>query len=774
MEVASADAGRGGIWIALAGIALLFAATGIAYRPPAPAQQATADRFSAGRARDNFVRLPGANQPHPTGSAANELLRAGIVARLTALGYSPELQSGFVCNDGGECATVTNVVARLEGFAPDAARTPAVLLAAHYDSVPAGPGASDDGVGAAAVLEIAAVLKHSPALRGPVILLIDDGEEGGLLGASLFVREHRWAKGIGAAVNLDARGTSGPALMFETGGANAWSIDLYARAVARPVTNSIFYLVYKLLPNDTDFTVFKAAGWQGFNFAFIGMVSRYHTPLDTWANADPASLQDMGEHALSCLQALAGADALNAPAGDAVYFDVFGRSLLRWPAALSLPAALGVFVLLLGECAIALRSRLTGLGQILWGLAAALLGVALGLALAVGLQCALSLLGRVPSGLGSAWIAYPVPLTTVFAAIAFLAVGSVSLFFAPRAGFWGLWFAVSLLGAALAAALAWLVPAACFVFLVPALGAALGFLPAVGRADARRAPWQCQLAALLPALLLFAMVLPMLWFLPDALGSLAWPIITLVLGFGAITLLPLLAAAARRQRQTLSVLALLIALAGALGGAALPAFSVDWPQAIDLEYWRDATLNTSQWRARTGRPLPAALAAAGHFDTAARSRFPGSLSRAFFAAAPALILAPPELDQLGASPVGSLISYRVRLRSPRGAPLTSVIFPPALQVDRVELLADPAAAAHNVRLERMHSGARALRILTMPPAGVEFTFLAPAAVELQVFDLSYGLPPAGQVLQSARPPTATAFQEGDLTVAYRRVRLAAP
>ena len=142
-------------------------------------------------------------------------------------------------------------------------------------------------------------------------------------------REHRWAKGIGAAVNLDARGTSGPALMFETGGANAWSIDLYARAVARPVTNSIFYLVYKLLPNDTDFTVFKAAGWQGFNFAFIGMVSRYHTPLDTWANADPASLQDMGEHALSCLQALAGADALNAPAGDAVYFDVFGLSLIH-------------------------------------------------------------------------------------------------------------------------------------------------------------------------------------------------------------------------------------------------------------------------------------------------------------------------------------------------------------------------------------------------------------------------------------------------------------
>jgi hypothetical protein len=486
----------------------------------------------------------------------------------------------------------------------------------------------------------------------------------------------------------------------------------------------------------------------------------------------------MGEHALSCLQALAGAAALKAPAGEAVYFDVLGRSLVHWPAAFSLPVALVVFVLLLAECAIALRTRLTGLRQILWGLAAALLGIALGLALAVGLQCVLNLLGRVPSGLGSAWAAYPVPLTTAFAASAFLAVGSVSVFFAPRAGFWGFWFAVSLLGAALAAVLAWLVPATCFVFLVPALGAALGFLPGVGGADARRAPWRCQLAALLPSLLLFAMVLPMLWFLPAALGSLAWPVITLVLGFGGITLLPLLAAASRRQQQAASVLAALIALAGALGGTALPAFSPDWPQAIDLEYWRDATADTSQWLARTGRPLPGALAAAEHFGATARSRFPGSLSRAFFAPAPALLLAPPELELIGASSAGLRVSYRVRLRSPRGAPLASVIFPQALNVDRVELRADPAAPAQSVRLERMHSGARALRILTMPPAGVEFTFLAPPAPapapELQVFDLSYGLPPAGQFLQSARPPTATAFQEGDLTVAYRRVRLAAP
>ena len=92
-----------------------------------------------------------------------------------------------------------------------------MLLAAHYDSVPAGPGAGDDGVGVASVLEIARVLRQLPALRHPIILLIDEGEEAGLLGARLFVAEHPAARTVRAVVNLDARGDSGPSLMFETG-----------------------------------------------------------------------------------------------------------------------------------------------------------------------------------------------------------------------------------------------------------------------------------------------------------------------------------------------------------------------------------------------------------------------------------------------------------------------------------------------------------------------------------------------------------------------------
>src|SRR4029077_6914987 len=113
-----------------------------------------------------------------------------------------------------------------------------------------------------------------------IVLLIDEGEEAGLLGARLFVEEFPAAHAIRAVVNLDARGDSGASLMFETGAATDWSMRLFAHAVSRPTSNSLYYFIYKLLPNDTDFTVFKAAGYEGLNFALIGDVERYHTPQD--------------------------------------------------------------------------------------------------------------------------------------------------------------------------------------------------------------------------------------------------------------------------------------------------------------------------------------------------------------------------------------------------------------------------------------------------------------------------------------------------------------
>ncbi|HWW61285.1 MAG TPA: M28 family peptidase, partial [Thermoanaerobaculia bacterium] len=107
--------------------------------------------FSATRARDTLQSLLAENVPHPIGSPANQRVRDRIVARLRGLGYEATIQRRFTCNANIACANVENIIASIPGSAsPDA-----VLLSVHYDSVPAGAGASDDGDGVATALEIA-------------------------------------------------------------------------------------------------------------------------------------------------------------------------------------------------------------------------------------------------------------------------------------------------------------------------------------------------------------------------------------------------------------------------------------------------------------------------------------------------------------------------------------------------------------------------------------------------------------------------------------------
>jgi len=106
-------AGNRGLAFAVAGIALLLAATWYAYRPPAPlGPDAPPSAFSAYRAEAILRDLVGNGVPHPIGSPAGARLRDAIVERLAALGYAPELQSGFVCREG-VCGSPVNIIATL-------------------------------------------------------------------------------------------------------------------------------------------------------------------------------------------------------------------------------------------------------------------------------------------------------------------------------------------------------------------------------------------------------------------------------------------------------------------------------------------------------------------------------------------------------------------------------------------------------------------------------------------------------------------------------------
>ncbi len=319
--------------------------------PPAPlGADAARERFSAGRAMD--VVRDVAARPHPIGSAEHARVRDSLVARFSALGLECEARTstvfGTTRGDFVRAARVSNVVARMRGSATGAARARPVLLAAHYDSVPTGPGAGDDAAGVATLVETARALKAGPPLAADVIFFVTDGEELDLFGARAAILDRALLEEDPIVLNFEARGHRGPSVMFETSDRNAELIAAYAAVAPDPMANSLTFDVYQRLPNDTDFTVFRGAGLEGMNFAFIGGLSHYHTALDAPDALDPGSLQQHGGAALALAQRLGSgaAPSRDAHAGDSIYFAVAREFVVRYPRAWRWPLAIAALLAL--------------------------------------------------------------------------------------------------------------------------------------------------------------------------------------------------------------------------------------------------------------------------------------------------------------------------------------------------------------------------------------------------------------------------------------------
>ena len=258
----------------------------------------------------------------------------------------------------------------------------ALMLCAHYDSVPEGPGASDDAAGVAVVLETLRALKAGPPLDRDVIALLTDGEESGCLGAHVFVDEHPWANDVGIVLNFDARGNSGPSIMFETSDGNGWLIGKYAQAVHQPLATSVSMDIYKIMPNYSDLTVFKDAGMGGLNFAFGAGIAYYHTPEDTPENLDQRTLQHQGDNALATARHFGRLDLDKTEEDDVVYTSLLNRFVVSYSKAWTMPLAIiavGVFLALahlaIRKNQIALTDMLVGAGLFLACLIASLFAV---------------------------------------------------------------------------------------------------------------------------------------------------------------------------------------------------------------------------------------------------------------------------------------------------------------------------------------------------------------------------------------------------------------
>uniref|UniRef100_A0A663F7E5 Endoplasmic reticulum metallopeptidase 1 n=1 Tax=Aquila chrysaetos chrysaetos TaxID=223781 RepID=A0A663F7E5_AQUCH len=234
-------------------------------------------------------------------------------------------------------ANITNVIVKLE---PRNGAEHAVLSNCHFDSVPNTPGASDDAVSCAVMLEILNTLsKSSEPLQHAVIFLFNGAEENILQASHGFITQHEWAKSIRAFINLEAAGVGGKELVFQTGPENPWLVQAYVVAAKHPFASVVAQEIFQsgIIPADTDFRIYRDFGnVPGIDLAFIENGYIYHTEYDTSDRILTDSIQRAGDNILGVLKYLATSDKLAKSFeyrhGNVVFFDVLGLFVLAYPA----------------------------------------------------------------------------------------------------------------------------------------------------------------------------------------------------------------------------------------------------------------------------------------------------------------------------------------------------------------------------------------------------------------------------------------------------------
>ncbi|MEV4618545.1 M28 family peptidase [Asanoa sp. NPDC049573] len=717
-------------------------------RPPAPKPvSAPADQFSAARAADHINTF--AARTHVAGSANNDTVRNYLVNTLSGFGLRTSVQdtvggeAGDLSGSSGAAAVahVRNVVAEVPGTDP----TGTVFLVAHYDSVQVGPGGNDDGAGTSSVLEVARALSQGPAPRNNVVFVLTDAEEACLCGALAFASAHPLAKDGGVALNLEARGSTGPVIMFETSRDNAKLVSLFRSAAPHPVGTSFAVEVYRLLPNDTDFTAFLGNDFVGLNSAYIDGGAVYHTPLDTPASVDRRTLQQHGENALGLVRAFGATDLTDLRAnGDATYFPVPG-TLVSYPGWLTWPLAGLALLAVVGLALLTVRS-----GRATWGKVAA--GFGLGLVPIVAAPLAAQLLWMLVTALRPGYADLLDPyrpllwrLTVILLAATVLLTWYALLRrrIGPAALALGAFGWLAVLGLVLAAA----TPGGSYLAALPALAGALGGIVALRL----RGAWTAvplTVGAAVGVVILVPTVVLLFPALGMAMGGVGALFATL-LGLAALPIVDLLLPAAGGQRGLVAlrarrlglgvpVLALVATLALAGSAFAVDRFDAAHPIPTHLMYALDADTGQARWVSYESSPQPWT---AGYLATREKvgTQFPEiGASTVRTGPAQAAALPPAALTVVSDSTAGGVRTLRVKLAPQRQVRLA------ALHVDGATATVDQASVdGFEVPVDRSGPWSFGLVFHAPPAGGFEVSLtLRPAGagpVRFRVEDGSDGL-----------------------------------
>ena len=353
--------------LSLAVVAAGLLAFGL-FTQPSP-KPADADGFSAARVVEDIEVLSKDHHSvaHPQERAA---VREYLVGRLEELGADTVMLFSYDSLVGPENKHVVytfdahNILAE---FAPvvGADDAPYLMMVAHYDSRYSQPmpkdtvwsyGAADDGYGVGVTLEtVSQLLKERENWKQGVKVLFTDAEEVGMMGMkAMWKNDKDVFSDVGLMINLEARGTYGPALLFETCPGNEKIMELYADAARYPYTYSLTTVVYNFMPNFTDFTIVKDE-IPGMNFSNIADINHYHTDLDNFGNISERTIQHYGSQVLPVAQAYITGDYQDKDAfraeEDTVNFTVPGLGLFNFSKTLYLILNIAValvFILLFG------------------------------------------------------------------------------------------------------------------------------------------------------------------------------------------------------------------------------------------------------------------------------------------------------------------------------------------------------------------------------------------------------------------------------------------